>query len=214
MGRRSSDHWGGDRRSDSPRVPLPQGPRRRDAPSRFNVSSACSSADADTWCSCAHEPRGANGVLTAGLSHYRGGHRTNTAWGRRLRPPLFAVSGPKEGAGSRQTADRWCRWHSIGQRVLDRDRPRQLHHECLGPSYSEAQRSTRGNAFVPMLSACKLFAGNALTGIGHHRSAISDDVGRRPTSCSNLALIEHVMARLATRHDHHRTLFGGAPGER
>ena len=42
----------------------------------------------------------------------------------------------------------------------------------LGDSYSEAATVLRWIAFVPLLSAWQLFAGNALSGIGHHKTRL------------------------------------------
>jgi hypothetical protein len=42
----------------------------------------------------------------------------------------------------------------------------------LGDSYSEAAEVLRWIAFVPLLSAWQLFAGNALSGIGHHKTRL------------------------------------------
>jgi O-antigen/teichoic acid export membrane protein len=42
----------------------------------------------------------------------------------------------------------------------------------LGDSYAEATDVLRWIAFVPLLGAWQLFAGNALSGIGHHRTRL------------------------------------------
>jgi O-antigen/teichoic acid export membrane protein len=42
----------------------------------------------------------------------------------------------------------------------------------LGDSYADTAEVLRWIAFVPLLSAWQLFAGNALSGIGHHRTRL------------------------------------------
>jgi O-antigen/teichoic acid export membrane protein len=137
----------------------------------INVSSAMLKGDADKFLLTRMNQEAANGVYGAGYRILGVAMVPNTALGDATYARFFAASGPREaielakklslvslvinGIGGFVTI--------IGASYIT---------GLLGDSYAEATEVLRWIAFVPLLSAWQLFAGNALSGIGHHRTRL------------------------------------------
>jgi O-antigen/teichoic acid export membrane protein len=133
-----------------------------------NVSSAMLKADADKWLLLRMNHAAANGVYGAGYRILGIAIVPNQALGEATYARFFAASGPKEAlALAKRLSMVSLAINSVSGFVtlLGASYITSL----LGPSYSEAAEVLRWIAFVPLLSAWQLFAGNALTGIGHHK---------------------------------------------
>ena len=137
----------------------------------INVSSAMLKGDADKFLLARMSQEAAAGVYGAGYRILGVAMVPNTALGDATYARFFAASGPREaielakklslvslvlnGVGGLVTI--------VGASYIT---------GLLGDSYSEAADVLRWLAFVPLLSAWQLFAGNALSGIGHHRTRL------------------------------------------
>jgi O-antigen/teichoic acid export membrane protein len=155
----------------------------------INVSSAMLKGDADKFLLTRMNQEAANGVYGAGYRILGVAMVPNTALGDATYARFFAASGPREaidlakklslvslvinGVGGCVTfiAAGWITG-------------------LLGDSYAEAAEVLRWIAFVPLLNAWQLFAGNALSGIGHHRIRLLHTVSSAGINIVlNLALI-------------------------
>ena len=133
-----------------------------------NVSSAMLKADADKWLLLRMNQAAANGVYSAGYRILGLAIVPNTALGDATYARFFAASGPHEAlALAKRLSLVSLVINSISGCVTLL--AASFVTGLLGPSYSEAAEVLRWLAFVPLLSAWQLFAGNALSGIGHHR---------------------------------------------
>ena len=133
-----------------------------------NVSSAMLKADADKWLLLRMNQAAANGVYGAGYRILGLAIVPNTALGDATYARFFAASGPKEALAlaKRLSAVSLVINGVSGCVTL---LGASFITSMLGASYREAAEVLRWLAFVPMLGAWQLFAGNALSGIGHHR---------------------------------------------
>jgi O-antigen/teichoic acid export membrane protein len=134
----------------------------------INVSSAMLKADADKWLLVRMNHEAANGVYSAGYRILGIAIVPNVALGEATYARFFAASGPKEALALAKKL-------SMASLVINSVSGFAMLigasyiTELLGPSYGEATQVLRWIAFVPLLSAWQTFAGNALTGVGHHR---------------------------------------------
>jgi O-antigen/teichoic acid export membrane protein len=134
----------------------------------INVSSAMLKGDADKFLLTRMNQEAANGVYGAGYRILGLATVPNTALGDATYARFFAASGPKEAIAlaKRLSAVSLVLNSISGVAVIV---GASFITGLLGDSYSEAAEVLRWIAFVPLLSAWQLFAGNALSGIGHHR---------------------------------------------
>ncbi|MEO5839280.1 MAG: polysaccharide biosynthesis C-terminal domain-containing protein [Acidimicrobiales bacterium] len=137
----------------------------------INVSSAMLKGDADKWLLLRMNEAAANGVYGAGYRILGLATVPNTALGDATYARFFSASGPKEAIAlaKRLSAVSLVLNTVSGVTVIVFA---SFITGLLGSSYSEAAEVLRWIAFVPMLSAWQLFAGNALSGIGHHRTRL------------------------------------------
>ena len=136
-----------------------------------NVSSAMLKADADKWLLLRMNEAAANGVYGAGSRILGLAVVPNTALAEATYARFFAASGPKEAislAKRLSAVSLVINGVSGCTLVLGATYITGL----LGDSYTEAAEVLRWIAFMPLLSAWQLFAGNALSGIGHHRTRL------------------------------------------
>jgi len=136
-----------------------------------NVSSAMLKADADKWLLLRMNQAAANGVYGAGSRILGLAVVPNTALAEATYAQFFAASGPKEAiALAKRLSAVSLVINSVSgfAMVLGATYITGL----LGDSYTEAAEVLRWIAFMPLLSAWQLFAGNALSGIGHHRTRL------------------------------------------
>jgi O-antigen/teichoic acid export membrane protein len=136
-----------------------------------NVSSAMLKADADKWLLLRMNEAAANGVYGAGSRILGVAVVPNTALAEATYARFFAASGPKEAiALAKRLSAVSLVINSVSgcAMVLGATYITGL----LGDSYTEAAEVLRWIAFMPLLSAWQLFAGNALSGIGHHRTRL------------------------------------------
>ena len=134
----------------------------------INTSSAMLKGDADKFLLTRMNQEAANGVYSAGYRILGLAIVPNTALGDATYARFFAASGPKEAIALAKRL-------SMVSLVLNTISGIVVFFGAsfitglLGPSYAESADVLRWIAFVPLLSAWQLFAGNALSGIGHHR---------------------------------------------
>ena len=137
----------------------------------INVSSAMLKGDADKFLLTRMNQEAANGVYGAGYRILGLAIVPNTALGDATYARFFAASGPKEAIAlaKRLSAVSLVLNGVSGCVTL---LGASYITGILGDSYAEAAEVLRWIAFVPLLSAWQLFAGNALSGIGHHRTRL------------------------------------------
>ena len=137
----------------------------------INVSSAMLKADADKFLLARMNQEAANGVYGAGYRILGLATVPNTALGDATYARFFAASGPKEAiALAKRLSAVSLVLNTISGVVVIVGA--SFITGLLGDSYAEAAEVLRWIAFVPLLSAWQLFAGNALSGIGHHRTRL------------------------------------------
>ena len=155
----------------------------------INVSSAMLKGDADKWLLGRMNHLAANGIYGAGYRILGIAYVPNMALGEATYAQFFAVSGPKEAlALAKKLSLAALAMNSvtgfvtlIGASYIT---------GLLGDSYNEAAEVLRWLAFVPLLSAWQLFAGNALSGIGHHRIRLYQSMSSAVLNIGlNIALI-------------------------
>lgn len=136
-----------------------------------NVSSAMLKGDADKWLLLRMNQAAANGVYGAGYRILGLASVPNTALGEATYARFFSTSGPKEAIAlaKRLSAVSLVLNTISGVTVIVFA---SFITGLLGDSYSDTAEVLRWLAFVPLLSAWQLFAGNALSGIGHHRTRL------------------------------------------
>lgn len=170
-----------------------QFPSRRDLSDgltfSINVSSSMLKGDADKWLLGRMNHLAANGVYGAGYRILGIASVPNTALAEATYARFFSVSGPREAlALAKKLSLASLAINSvtgfvtlIGASYIT---------SLLGDSYSEAAEVLRWIAFVPLLGAWQLFAGNALTGIGHHRIRLYQTMSSAVLNIAlNIALI-------------------------
>ena len=134
----------------------------------INVSSAMLKGDADKWLLLRMNEAAANGVYAAGYRILGLAGAPNTALGDATYARFFAATGPRDAiALAKRLSAVSLVLNGISGLVVIVGAP--FITGLLGDSYSEATEVLRWIAFVPLLGAWQLFAGNALSGIGHHR---------------------------------------------
>jgi O-antigen/teichoic acid export membrane protein len=134
----------------------------------INVSSAMLKSDADKTLLLRMNHAAANGVYGAGYRILGLAIVPNTALGDATYARFFAASGAKEAiALAKRLSMVSLVLNSISGFVVLFGA--SFITSLLGDSYAESADVLRWIAFVPLLSAWQLFAGNALSGIGHHR---------------------------------------------
>jgi O-antigen/teichoic acid export membrane protein len=137
----------------------------------INVSSAMLKGDADKFLLTRMNQEAANGVYGAGYRILGVAMVPNTALGDATYARFFATSGPREAIDlAKKLSLVSLVLNGIGGVVTVVGA--SYITGLLGDSYSEASEVLRWLAFVPLLSAWQLFAGNALSGIGHHRTRL------------------------------------------
>ena len=137
----------------------------------INVSSAMLKGDADKWLLLRMNHAAANGVYGAGYRILGLATAPNTALGDATYARFFAASGPREAiALAKRLSAVSLVLNTVSGLVVIVGA--SFITGLLGDSYTEAAEVLRWIAFVPMLSAWQLFAGNALSGIGHHRTRL------------------------------------------
>ena len=137
----------------------------------INVSSAMLKSDADKWLLLRMNEAAANGVYGAGYRILGLAIVPNTALGDATYARFFAASGPREAIGlAKRLSAVSLVFNTVSAIVTIL--AASFVTGLLGNSYSEATEVLRWIAFVPLLSAWQLFAGNALSGIGHHRTRL------------------------------------------
>ena len=155
----------------------------------INVSSAMLKGDADKWLLLRMNERSANGVYSAGYRILGIAMAPNAALGDATYARFFAASGPKEAIA---LAKRLSAFSMVFNGVTAAVTlvAASFITGLLGDSYDEAATVMRWIAFVPMLSALQLFAGNALSGIGHHRTRLYQTMSSAALNIGlNIALI-------------------------
>ena len=134
----------------------------------INTSSAMLKGDADKWLLLRMNEAAANGVYGAAYRILGLAIVPNTCLGDATYARFFAASGPKEAiALAKRLSAVSLVLNGISGIVVFFGASAIT--GLLGDSYAEAAEVLRWIAFVPLLGAWQLFAGNALSGIGHHR---------------------------------------------
>jgi O-antigen/teichoic acid export membrane protein len=137
----------------------------------INVSSAMLKGDADKFLLARMNQEAANGVYSAGYRILGLATVPNTALGDATYARFFAASGPKEAiALAKRLSAVSLVLNTISGVVVIVGA--SFITGLLGDSYADTAEVLRWIAFVPLLSAWQLFAGNALSGIGHHRTRL------------------------------------------
>jgi O-antigen/teichoic acid export membrane protein len=137
----------------------------------INVSSAMLKGDADKFLLARMNQAAANGVYSAGYRILGLATVPNTALGDATYARFFAASGPKEAiALAKRLSAVSLVLNTISGVVVIVGA--SFITGLLGDSYADTAEVLRWIAFVPLLSAWQLFAGNALSGIGHHRTRL------------------------------------------
>jgi O-antigen/teichoic acid export membrane protein len=137
----------------------------------INVSSAMLKADADKWLLVRMNQEAANGVYAAGYRILGLAFVPNVALSEATYARFFSSPNPRAALGLAKKLALIALVVNgvagigmmVGATTITR---------LLGSSYAEAAEVLRWIAFVPLLSAWQLFAGNALSGIGHHRTRL------------------------------------------
>jgi O-antigen/teichoic acid export membrane protein len=155
----------------------------------INVSSAMLKGDADKFLLTRMNQEAASGVYGAGYRILGVAMVPNTALGEATYARFFATSGPRDAialAKKLSLVSLLINGLSAVVTLIGASWITAL----LGDSYSEAAEVLRWIAFVPLLSAWQLFAGNALSGIGHHRTRLLQTMSSAVLNIGlNLALI-------------------------
>jgi O-antigen/teichoic acid export membrane protein len=161
----------------------------------INVSSAMLKGDADKWLLLRMNHAAANGVYAAGYRILGLATAPNTALGDATYARFFAASGPKEAiALAKRLSAVSLVLNGISGLVVIIGA--SFITGLLGDSYSETTQVLRWIAFVPLLGAWQLFAGNALSGIGHHRTRLYQTMSSAVLNIIlNIILIPHLSWR-------------------
>jgi O-antigen/teichoic acid export membrane protein len=147
-------------------------PKRRDLGEgltfSINVSSAMLKSDADKWLLARMNERHDAGIYSAAYRILGLAVVPNTALGDATYARFFATSGAREALHlAKRMALFGLVLNAISGTVIFGGA--SLITKLLGNDYAESAQVLRWLAFVPMLGAWQLFAGNALSGIGYHR---------------------------------------------
>ena len=137
----------------------------------INVSSAMLKGDADKWLLLRFNEASANGIYAAGYRILGIAMAPNAALGDATYARFFAASGPKEAIALAKRLSAFAMAFN-GVSACVTLLAASFITGLLGDSYAEAATVMRWIAFMPLLSALQLFAGNALSGIGHHRTRL------------------------------------------
>jgi O-antigen/teichoic acid export membrane protein len=137
----------------------------------INVSSAMLKGDADKFLLTRMNQEAANGVYGAGYRILGVAMVPNTALGEATYARFFATSGPRDAIALAKKLSLVSLVINGISAVVTLVGASWI-TGLLDDSYAEASEVLRWIAFVPLLSAWQLFAGNALSGIGHHRTRL------------------------------------------
>ncbi|HUP72694.1 MAG TPA: polysaccharide biosynthesis C-terminal domain-containing protein [Acidimicrobiales bacterium] len=141
----------------------------------LNVSSSNIKIDADKWLLVRMNEAAANGVYSAGYRILGLATVPNIALSDATYARFFSASGAKEAiALAKRLALVALVINGIGGAAMMLGATTIV--RVMGDSYTEAADVLRWVAFVPLLSAWQVFAGNALSGIGHHRARLNQTI--------------------------------------
>ena len=137
----------------------------------INVSSAMLKGDADKWLLVRMNQEAANGVYSAGYRVLGIATIPNVALGEATYARFFSTP---DARGAFALAKKLALVALVLNSILGVGMMvgASTITKLLGDSYAEAADVLQWIAFIPVLSAWQLFAGNALSGIGHHRTRL------------------------------------------
>jgi O-antigen/teichoic acid export membrane protein len=137
----------------------------------INVSSAMLKGDADKFLLTRMSQEAAAGVYGAGYRILGVAGVPSLALSEATYARFFSTSGPREALALAKKLAGVCLVINTIIAVVTLISASWI-TGLLGDSYDEAAEVLRWIAFMPLLGAWQLFAGNALSGIGHHRTRL------------------------------------------